>query len=550
MENMNSGFKKIDTSANSSANFLKMYEIDKNNPVTEHQIERYKRSKEKYSEIFKKIEEISQLDASKLEGNINEYILEGLDESNKGVQAAAFRLTRSDSISDEDKISLIPYGINHSNIEVQKEAFKLLKKYRNSNFISPEKENDLNQKAFQNIKNIILNNNGEELEFVQEMIMTLSSGQEELRHLLAEKSKVGLDSEDSRTREISIKNLILSTEKKDRTALVVEGLKNPNSDIQQVSAKMIEYIYDEDMLDILPQCLEHPNPNVQVAAIKSTLGTMVSFLSEEDKVNIVLKGMGHKNKNVQLLCAKYGERLGLHETMSEFNSWILGLVTDGFDSDDTQQKQFATDLISYAPENEKSNLFNLAIKKGLGGYLINSPLYKSNSISSDKFSRNVFVNKEDSGSTLFGGNLKGKTILRRINEIEALVAWEKAYEDYSVWEAVGFDYVPVEPIQSFNISDNGVASVYAGILDINVAEWSSKTNLFKDEISKQITKIKETLKENGISHNDDDDRNFCLKFSRNDNGEPDLGVDAVPRVYIIDFELARLNTNTAGIPSS
>lgn len=537
---MKFGLEKINTPVNSDSNFEKMYEIDENNPVSEYEIQRYKHSKEKYFDILKKIEEISQLDASMPEDKMVEFILEKLYEPNQGIQSAAFRLTQSDFITDEGKVILIPYGLNHSNIEVQREACELLGGYRGANFIPLEKREELHQKAFQLIKKIILNNNPDELEFIQEMIYTLPSGQKELWDLLTEQSKAGLLSEDSNTREISTKNLILSAEKGDRTALVVEGLKNLHSDIQHISAKMIEYIPDEDRLDILPQCLEHINQNVQVAAIKSTLGAMISFLSNEQKVDIVLKGMNHKNKDVQLLCAKYGERLGLHKTMPEFNSWIVGLVMNGFDGNDSQQKQFASDLISYAPEDEKSTLFDLAIKKGLGRYLIDSPLYKSNAISSDKFSRKVFMNKKDSGSILFGGNLKGKTILRRINRLEALVAWQKAYESYSTWKDAGFDYVPIEPIQSFNIADDGVASVYAGILDINVTEWYSKTNLFKDEISEQIANIQATLKENGISHNDDDDRNFCLRFSRNDDEEPDFSADAVPRVYIIDFEFASL----------
>jgi hypothetical protein len=522
------------------SNFIKMYELDENHHISEKAISRYFTTKEKYQEILGKVEEICRINSSTPKREVFEFIQAGLQEHNKGIQAAVFRLIRKDFISDKVKICLISLGLDCVNIEVQREASERLQRYRSSDLISQESKDEFHQKVFENLKELITNNNPNDLEFINEVIFTLPSRQDELRELLSQNSRLGLSSNDSRTREISVKNLVLCADRYERSVIIIECLQNEYADVQHMAGKMMEMIPDEDALIILPKCLSHPNSMVQVSAVKSILGAWVSSLSEDQKIDIIKTGMQHRNTGVQQLCAKYGDQLGLHETMPEFTEWILELITPGFDSNDSAQCQFAIDLINYAPKDEKENLFKIAIEKGMEKFLVNSPLYKSNELSRERFSRKIFINKHSSGSILFGGNLIGKSIMRRISELEALVAWQKAYEDYPAWQRNGFDYVPVEPIQNFNIID-GVANVFVGVLDASVADWYAKTNLFEDEISEQIEKIKKTLKEIGVSHNDDEDRNFCLYFIRDEQGNPDFSIP--PRVYIIDFELALLDAN-------
>ena len=51
---------------------------------------------------------------------------------------------------------------------------------------------------------------------------------------------------------------------------------------------------------------------------------------------------------------------------------------------------------------------------------------------------------------LLGGPLVGKAIIRIIDE-DSFEEWKKAYSAKGVWEELGFDYIPIEPIlKKFN----------------------------------------------------------------------------------------------------
>ena len=183
---------------------------------------------------------------------------------------------------------------------------------------------------------------------------------------------------------------------------------------------------------------------------------------------------------------------------------------------------------------QRQRMFNLAIEKGLGEELIRPPLYKDKDINNQNFSRHQF-DKTGSGTTLIGGALKNKTIIRHV-EPEAFLSWQKIYENHKLWEENGFDYVPIEPIISYKLNKKGLVDVHSGVLDLSFGEWKRKTSLFVKGLGDEIDKIIQILDEQNIDHGHAHDNNFCLRFFRDSEGKVDF--TKKPRIYLIDFDQA------------
>lgn len=119
----------------------------------------------------------------------------------------------------------------------------------------------------------------------------------------------------------------------------------------------------------------------------------------------------------------------------------------------------------------------------------------------------------------------------------AFLAWQKIYENHQVWENNGFDYVPIEPIQSYRLNKKGLVDVFSGVLDLSLAKWLEySSRMFEEELTKQRDKIISVLESQNISHGHTHNYNFVLRFFRNKDGNPDL--NQVPRLYAIDFDAA------------
>ena len=109
----------------------------------------------------------------------------------------------------------------------------------------------------------------------------------------------------------------------------------------------------------------------------------------------------------------------------------------------------AARMIEYAPEEERVSLIKRAFDLGLGNEIIQPPLYIGSNLNKERLKRNK-LKKTGSETTLIGGALKDKIIIRHIKPT-AFLAWQKIYENYKVWKDNGFDYVPIEPIQSYKL---------------------------------------------------------------------------------------------------
>lgn len=228
-------------------------------------------------------------------------------------------------------------------------------------------------------------------------------------------------------------------------------------------------------------------------------------------------------------CAPRAARAGLEKKVYE-------LIQAGLANPNIEVQKAAAEMIRCAPKDARKNIFQLAKRKKVGNVLlVEPPLYnKGGEISKEAFQRTKFP-KTGSETTLIGGNLKGKTIIRHLMPT-AFLTWQKLYEDYPLWRREGFDYVPIEPIQSYRLNQKGLVDVYSGVLDLNLSSWKEMTDDFARELDSDRNKIVSVLDKQDIRHGHTNNGNFCLRFFRDKNGNVDF--NKKPRLYLIDFDQA------------
>ena len=122
----------------------------------------------------------------------------------------------------------------------------------------------------------------------------------------------------------------------------------------------------------------------------------------------------------------------------------------------------------------------------------------------------------------------------------AFLGWMRAFEENETWLEADFDYVPVEPIQSFVIRKN-TADVAAGVLDIDLKHWITVSGgRFQDELREKRKNIMTVLQQLGVRHGDLHEGNFFLRFNRKKDGLVDT--NTCPRVYVGDFDKSQVKT--------
>jgi hypothetical protein len=298
---------------------------------------------------------------------------------------------------------------------------------------------------------------------------------------------------------------------------------------------MIWYAPDEDkanlqdtLLKSIKRGLENPDPETQ-----KVFADMIEFASADDQVVLqeillenIKRGLENPDAETQKAFAKM---------IRDVSQWeVSSLVNLCLENQNPAVQKASIEMIWRTSLSERQKLFELAVEKGWGKELIKPPLYAKNNINAETFSRQDF-DKTGSKTTLVGGKLKDKTIIRSINP-EAFVVWQRLYEDYRIWQDAGFDYVPIEPIQSYRLN-NGLVDVYSGVLDLSLGSWEQRMkNMFVSELRDQLDKIIRVLDSLEINHGHTHDDNFCLRFFRDETGEPDF--TRVPRLYLIDFDQA------------
>lgn len=506
----------------SDASYLKMYEIPGQETITEHGFLRYIKDKKQDEEIknliHNSVNNFRGELASAYGDQLIDLILRGLENKNPQIQILA-----ADYIWEVPKkqlTNLILQGLENKNPKVQKSAFESISK------LPPEKITDF----------IIL----------------------------------GLNHPNSQVQIVAASNIYLSPEI-NRESLIQKGLENSNVLVKIVSLGNISFLSENDRLKIVNQCLdfdtnllkkviyhimpapgedpeleqnitnrawlglESPDINTQIDA-----AGLIHFSAKEEipklqqKIAEIIK---HELKNPDIKIQK--SIIDFFEYLSdlqfpELRTILFKKIEEGLRDSNIEVQRIALSMASGLLPDKRKEIFELAIKQGLGEELIKPPLYKNRDINSENFSRHQF-DKTGSGTTLIGGALKDKTIIRHI-EPEAFLSWQKIYENHELWKEYGFDYVPIEPMISYKLNKNGLVDVHSGVLDLSFDQWRRKSSLFVSELCDERDAILKALDEQNINHGHAHDDNFCLRFFRDSEGKVDF--TKKPRLYLIDFDQA------------
>ncbi|MFA6094952.1 MAG: hypothetical protein WC757_03655 [Candidatus Paceibacterota bacterium] len=319
-----------------------------------------------------------------------------------------------------------------------------------------------------------------------------------------------------------------------RTEIIRMGMSIKHELVQEPCTRMIEYAPKTDRAELISEGLASENYNVKLGVARMIWSAEESQQSKlkSQVAEMVSKGFEGNNTQEHKACASMiifapeSEREGFRNKLAE----LIKNCFQGGNID--EQKEYAR-VINQAPSNLRKELRDEAVQK-LGNALVEPSLYKNKRANDESFSREDFE-KTGSELTVVGGDLRSKTIIRHI-ESESFIVWEKLFENHSLWKGEGFDYVPVEPIQAFKLSKDGLIDVYSGVLDLNLDEWKGMDGTFITELKQDKEKIVAVLAKVGLNHGHYHDGNFCLRFFRNENGVVDF--NRKPRLYLIDFDQA------------
>src|SRR3989339_62862 len=378
----------------------------------------------------------------------------------------------------------------------------------------------------------------------------------------------------SAAKKYGLLDKIQNAPEQERVLLIKQALSQEDPSVQREAARMIRYAPEQEQVSLwllisekIKQALFQKDPTVQREA-----AMIIWYAPAQEQVSLIKQALSQKDPAVQreaaamIVCAPAQERVSLQLLISEkikqalsqedpavqreaaemiwyvprreivsLQLLISEKIKQALSQEDPAVQREAVGMIRYAPAQKRISLVKIASDAGLGNEIVKPPLYYNSNLDRGRFKREKF-HKTGSETTLVGGALKDKLIIRHIKP-RAFLAWQKIYENYQVWQDNGFDYVPIEPIQSYRLNKKGLVDVFSGVLDLSLAQWAEVSGyMFMEELGKQKHNIISVLERQGIRHGHTHDRNFVLRFFRNKDGNSDL--NQVPRLYAIDFDAA------------
>jgi len=323
--------------------------------------------------------------------------------------------------------------------------------------------------------------------------------------------------------------MIYRAPEEERALLIRESFAKDNPGVWTKAVEMISWAPEEERALLIRESFAKDNPEVWIEAVE-----MIYRAPEEERALLIRESFAKDNPEVWI---KAVEMISWapKEEQDSLRREVSKKIREVFAKDNPGVWIKAAGMIYRAPEEERALLIREVFEKGMGEEIIKPPLYNNSKIDGKTFRREKFK-KTGSGTTLIGGSLKDKIITRHIKP-EAFLSWQRLYEDYNLWKKNGFDYVPIEPIQSYKLGKDNLVDVHSGVLDLSLRSWQKITSLFTQEFYIQRKDILAVLDSVDIKHgHTHHDGNFILRFFRDENGKPDI--TKVPRLYLIDFDQA------------
>lgn len=327
---------------------------------------------------------------------------------------------------------------------------------------------------------------------------------------------------------------IYKTPQDEQKNLILTASKSQFIEMYKKAIDRIPLLDPDQQLEAIRYGINQKNPEFINQALQK-----IDYLPREVIADFYRAGLSNPNPDIQFIYSK-----NLSKIPSEF---IPEFIKMGIDSPNTNIKLALLKLIYRVENNQKQQLFELIIKSNLGNLLVSSQLYQNYRVSNSEIKREKFQ-KTGSEMILIGGSMKEKAVIRRKISSQSFLNWQNLYENHQLWKNNGFDYVPIEQIISYRFDKKSqTVDVVSGVLDTNLAYWEMTSNLFNTELNEKRRKIIDILEKNNILHSGnnqekeedgfrghDHKQNFCLRFFRDQNGQPDFTKE--PRLYLIDFD--------------
>jgi hypothetical protein len=446
----------------------------------------------------------------------------------------------------KELVPIIQQGIKNSDLEVQRECVDMIMR-------APEDARaDLIREGFRNDNPYV------RLYCSWQMKYVPADAEEELRKELVPIIQRGLESNDSKERRASA-GMIASAPIDTRADFFHKCLKMDDVEMRKACAGWLyaapedekEALYQE-LISLIKNGLESSS---DLKAKKEYAG-MIRHVPKSARTDLIRKGLESDELDLQKASVRLIEQApaemraelfhvacgsGQPELLEECEHWIHSIpidgrvlfIREGLESGNPNVQRAFIKMIRSVPPQERTDLLAFA-RSRLGDLLIESPLYQGND-EAGEFHRRPF-SKTGSESTLLGGPLKDKLIIRHIKP-SAFLVWQELYENAVLWKKAGFDYVPIEPIQSYRLNQKkGLVEVASGVLDLSLVDWNRLSDQFHHELIEDRDRIINVLQQEGIKHGHSHDANFCLRFFR--GADEHVNFDKKPRIYLIDFDQA------------
>jgi len=518
--------------------YLKMYEIPGQDPITEHSFDRYREDKKQEDEIrnratdpalrFKDIiSRATSEERERLRPNITEYVRRGLESNDLQIIsdcAEMIKLVSKDDqvIFGEKLVPIVEQGLASSDEKIQVECAKLI------DYVPEDRKIPFLRKGFGHSNREVQ----EYCAYLIDFLKNTSAVRDKLRESVDSLIDAGLNDSDVEAQKFYARLIPFATKSR-ISEFIKRGLETENKDIQLICCQEIIFLEDQEKPSFLEKVKDIIEKGLEIDDLKTQYeyAENIGLADEKDqpalrkKVDDIIRNhldsfSGDIEKTYAILVEHASKRM-----KSSFLKRGLLSPNQGI------RKLCASLIWTVDDPLAQRDLFETA-KEKIGQSIVNPPLYDKADIRYGMFSRAKFE-KTGSETTLIGGELKGKTIVRHIKP-ESFLIWQELYEDYEFWKGQGFDYVPIEPIQSFRLNKDGFVDVYTGVLDLSLGAWERMGGDFSFELKRESVRILRALEEKGIEHGHAHSLNYCLRFFRDDEGYVDL--TKKPRIYLIDFD--------------
>jgi len=443
------------------------------------------------------------------------------------------RLIDHDLISRADSIPLYEYVFENCSIEVQDLAMIRINNLPDDGNFKIEFF-PLREKFFQELKKIFESNDPEAIKTFLPMLREIPNLVRFYNKKISIISKM-LDYPNIDVRIEAAKTVQYTA----NVELMEMALDHPDAEVRRLVAQGVCLIHSNDITRMILKMLNDNDIEVRKSAANG-----IWAVPEEERAPLIEKIFYDQDIEVQKEAADKIDRVQ-KEKQIILTKKVSDIIDNALLTSDIRVQKIAIKMARLLPEKKAEQIFQTAIERGILQEIIKPRLYNNSDINRESFERRAFT-KTGSGLTLIGGELKNNTIIRHIKP-EAFLEWQKLFENYELWKQNGFDYVPIEPIQSYRLNENGLVDVYSGTLDLSLQEWEDLVaggdgpkdcfiSKFKNALVSEKYKIEVILNQAGVSHGHTHHFNFCLRFFRNNEGNIDFKTK--PRIYLIDFDQA------------